>query len=107
MQLVHCLFTFVKAPDVYSTPMVVFNVDKIRIGQSTYISGAPSARPITIDCNVTNNVEVNKYVWERNSVILNFPSTQRSITVTQTGAYKCTASNVCGSSYDISLILCK
>ena len=68
MQFVYCLFIFIEAPDVNSTrlatPMVVLNVDNIRIGQSTCISGAQSARPITIHCNVTNNVTVDKYVWK-------------------------------------------
>ena len=111
MQFVYCLFIFIEAPDVnasrIATPMVVLNVDKIRIGQSTCISGAPGARPVTIDCNVTNNVQVDRYVWQRNGMTLNYPTTQMSIPASQTGSYKCTASNVCGSSFDISQILCK
>ena len=90
-----------------ATPKVVLDVDNIRIGQATCISGAPGARPVNIHCNVTNDAIVDKYVWERNGVILSFPSTQMSIPVTQQGAYKCTASNVCGSSSDISQILRK
>ena len=90
-----------------ATPKVVLNVDRIRIGQSTCISGAPGAQPINIDCNVTNNVIVDEFVWQRNGVNLNFPSNQMSIPVTQTGTYRCTASNICGSSFDISQILCE
>ena len=104
-------FILIELPDVnasrIATPKVALNVDNIRIGQSTCISGAPDARPINIDCNVTNNVIVDEYVWQRNGVNLNFPPTQMSIPVTRTGAYKCTASNVCGSSCDISQIFCK
>ena len=90
-----------------ATPMIVLNVNNIRIGQSTCISGAPGAQPVTIDCNVINNVTVDKYVWQKNGVDLNYPSNQMSISVNRIGSYKCTASNVCGSTFDISQILCK
>ena len=35
-------------------------------------------------------------MFGKDGVILNYPSTQMSVPVTQMGAYKCTACNVCG-----------